>query len=301
MKFRKTLLAMLLTTTIVACAESEVGSGAAADRTVPLQFGDGHAVLGDWFRTVALTSKSTVLPETVMVPEILLTALPDGGSEQDSVDRRKERFLAMLLPIIVQVNSDILADRAFIEDALARRRDGGTLADDEAARLRGLADRYAPDRSDEELLQHVDVIPPSLALAQAAIESGWGTSRFAMEGNALFGQRVYSENGMTARRAGKSAGFRVQRFDSLLDSVRAYADNLNTHGSYAAMRAERSARRAAARPVEGVALAGTLIAYSERGRDYADDVALVIRANGLDRLDRVVFRLALPGARLTTS
>jgi Bax protein len=137
------------------------------------------------------------------------------------------------------------------------------------------------------MIRRADIIPPSLALAQAAEESGWGTSRFALEGNALFGQWTFAVKGALVpknRDAGKA--HRVRAFTSLLDAVRAYVRNLNTHKAYRHFRRERQALRQADRQLAGTVLARTLSSYSERGNKYVRTIQSIITGNQLQNLDK---------------
>ena len=146
------------------------------------------------------------------------------------------------------------------------------------------------------LLDRMDIIPPSLALAQSAEESGWGTSRFVREGNALFGQRVFSDDRHMAparRDDGKTHSIKV--FGAIIDSVRGYVDNLNTHRAYTAFRHDRAAMRASGRPVDAMALAGRLTHYSERGAGYIKTIRSIISVNRLRRLDDARLHDGKPG------
>jgi Bax protein len=137
----------------------------------------------------------------------------------------------------------------------------------------------------------VDVVPPSLALAQAAEESGWGTSRFASVGNSLFGQRVWKRGaGMTPAERDTRARFEVRKFAKLESSVAAYIHNLNSHAAYRGFRDERAAMRDARRPRHGEALVVHLERYSERGTDYVESLRTIIRDNNFGRFDSARLR-----------
>ena len=150
-----------------------------------------------------------------------------------------------------------------------------------------MADRYkVPADNLALLIRRVDVIPPSLALAQAAEESGWGTSRFARQGNAIFGQWTTADGpGLVPRERDEDKDHKVRIFGKLIDSVRAYMLNLNTHRAYRELRRARAALRRAGEPLNGHTLARFLHRYSERGADYVSAIRTMIEANGLDRLD----------------
>ena len=143
----------------------------------------------------------------------------------------------------------------------------------------------------EELLRRMDLVPPSLALAQAAEESGWGTSRFVMEGNALFGQwTLNSSGGMIPNQRSAMKKHKVKKFSTLIDGVRAYALNLNTHGAYRVFRLKREKARKASSVMTGIKLSKYLKAYSERGLDYITTIQKIIRTNRLGQLDKARLR-----------
>ena len=137
-----------------------------------------------------------------------------------------------------------------------------------------------------ELLIRVDTIPASLALGQGAYESGYGTSRFALEGNSLFGQWTYGGKGMTPKEKRASKGnYGVAAYEWPLDSVRSYMMNLNTHRAYSGLRDKRASLRQQDLAVTGEALAQTLTRYSERGLDYVNSLIGMMRYNGLGAAD----------------
>ena len=210
-----------------------------------------------------------------IVPRLIVERLPRDMGALDSSDLRKAVFIKTLLPLLLMENERLLAERARLEDVLAAGPDAAPADRDWLAEL---AERNDVDpRQTRELLRRVDAIPVSLAIAQAAIETGWGTSRVAQAGQALFGQMVF--------RAGDDDG-RVRKFEQLEHAVAAYAANLNTHRAYADFRRAREQARREGRPVDGHALAQHLQRYSERGMDYVRDVRSLMRVNGLRPLDR---------------
>ncbi|MBI4182587.1 MAG: glucosaminidase domain-containing protein [Proteobacteria bacterium] len=217
------------------------------------------------------------------VPRLLVAGLPPDLRGLHPIAERKELFLGAVLPAVLEVNDTILRDRRFLTRIQARIEMGEWLDADERGRLDSIADRYGTGDFDELLLR-VDVVPSALVLAQAAIESGWGTSRFARTGNALFGQRAWGGNGMRPREL-DSPPFRVRAFEHLLASVEAYVHNLNTFPAYRAFRARRAAMRRGGGPLDSHTLAGTLHRYSERGADYVRELRAIIRANRLEGLD----------------
>lgn len=227
------------------------------------------------------------------VPRIFLASLPSALPTIDTVQDRKALFVSAMLPLILRANELILADRATIRRMRDNLATGKGLRNSERAWLRRREQEYRLRPTGKRtvahlnrLLQRVDIVPPSLALTQAAIESGWGTSRFAQQGNALFGEWLWGEGrGIvpTNRDAGKD--HRIKAFDYLLDSVRSYMTNLNRNRAYQALRDRRAELRAAGQHVTGAALIPTLIAYSERGGDYVEDLYQVMQFNQFDRFD----------------
>ena len=202
--------------------------------------------------------------------------------------KRKITFINSMLPLIQDVNEVIKKDRRRIASLYGLIAKGQNLSPEDAAWLTNTAKRYSLDNVDfSQLLKRVDIVPPSLAIAQAAEESGWGTSRFVREGNALFGQRAYSSRGKGIVPKDRPIGmkFRVRAFDSLIDSVKAYVHNLNTHFAYRDFRENRSTLRANFGHVNGYELAGSLLRYSERGEDYVHTIRSIMRFNRLQIFD----------------
>jgi Bax protein len=219
------------------------------------------------------------------VPGILLADLPDDLGAVRAGDRRKVLFLKALLPAVLYVNHRVAQQRAFVRSMKGLLDRGGRMSAAERARYDRLADCYGvEDGQIDSLLVRVDGVPPALALAQAAVESGWGTSRFAQDGNALFGQRTRRGKGLTPEGV-VEADFRVRSADHLLESVAAYLHNLNTHPAYRTFRVARAAVRRAGEPLDGTALAATLDRYSERGMAYVDALRTIIRGNRLAPFD----------------
>ena len=209
------------------------------------------------------------------VPRLVVDQLPGDLAAVDSSDLRKSVFIKSLLPLLLIENERILSDRARVLEILDQ---GGPIGAAQAAWLDELARRYetAPDRL-RELARRVDAVPVSLALAQAALESGWGTSRGAQTGHAPFGQMAFRNDDDDGR---------VRHFADLGEAVEAYALNLNTHRAYAEFRRARAAARAEGKTPDGHALAPHLHRYSERRMDYVRDVRSLMRANGLRTLDQ---------------
>ncbi|MBK1726727.1 glucosaminidase domain-containing protein, partial [Halorhodospira neutriphila] len=232
-------------------------------------------------------------PESRVVP-VTTGELPADLAEL-RVEQRKEVFFRVLTPIVLAENARLREARGFVQRSAGRLDE---LSADEQRRLEALAAYYGVERDGEgfteRLLRRLDEVPVSLALAQAANESGWGTSRFTREGNNLFGEWTWTEEGLVPqqREAGKS--HRVRIFPSLKASVRSYLHNLNTHRAYAGFRERRAAMRERGEPLDGAALAGGLKAYSERGSAYIEELRAMIRHNGLERLRGLRLAEAVP-------
>ncbi|HZD26668.1 MAG TPA: glucosaminidase domain-containing protein [Alphaproteobacteria bacterium] len=228
------------------------------------------------------------------VPAVFLARFPEDLGEVKSAKQRKRVFLQTMLPLVLRANAEIRLNRRRLLQISAREKGGiGVTEADSAFRLT-MAKRYGVQPGEwEALLRRVDIVPPSLALAQGAEESGWGTSRFARHGNAVFGQRSYGDSaGLVPQARGEDAGFQVAAFDYLYTSVRAYMRNLNTHPAYAGFRAARATMRQAKRPLDSDVLVTALHRYSERGEAYVRTIRTILRANKLNQFDDV--RLAAP-------
>lgn len=223
------------------------------------------------------------------VPRLYLASLPADLAGLDQVGARKRLFLRVVLPLVLRVNAEIAIVRTRAAALLDRLAEGDGLRLRDARWLIALAGRYGAIDAAEgsigalrdpavrrSLLRRIDGVPVPLALAQAIIESGWGRSRFAYEGNALYGQWTWDKSQGIAPAEAPDAGHAVRSFDSLAHSVRAYMHNLNTHARYVAFREARAAGASSR------ALAGTLTAYSERGAVYGEELARIIDQNDLD-------------------
>ena len=223
------------------------------------------------------------------VPRLILEALPRDLVDMSSVSAKKRLFIQAVLPIVLQVNEEIATARWRVERLAHGLARGDALPPDDEEWLAAMADIHGVDPFDmQELLKRMDIVPPSLALAQAALETGWGTSRFAREGNALFGQYTYSaKTGMVPARRDSDRRHRVRSHDNLLAAVRAYMHNLNSHWAYEDFRRRRAELRRDGGQVSGNALAGELQSYSERRGAYVKSIRRIIRQNRLGDFDRV--------------
>jgi Bax protein len=217
------------------------------------------------------------------------SGVPDFD-EYEAGAERKEAFFGYFLPIIQEENEEIAEAR---ENLVAWNNDKDSIGWWDGGTIEDIAAEYGLEEFDvddqaawDELLRRVDIVPPSLALAQAANESAWGTSRFARLGNNYFGQWCFVEGcGLVpnSRESGKS--HEVADFDSPQQSVERYMNNLNRHNAYKPLRQVRATLRNNGQPVTGYALAAGLGRYSERGADYIEELRAMMRQNELARHD----------------
>lgn len=211
----------------------------------------------------------------------------------DHIPDRKAAFFAFLQPMIEDQNEWILENRRFLQSLRAELIADVTPEAQDQQRVEALAKRYGVSLADgitvdvvDELLHHGDVIPPSLVLAQAAKESGWGMSRFARDGNNYFGEWCYTEGcGIVPARRGPGQQHEVEAFDSVEDGVDSYFRNLNRGGPYQQVRVIRAESRDLGRPLSSTRLAAGLQKYSERGQVYVDEVRSLIAYNNLTAFD----------------
>mgnify|MGYP000090654813 CR=1 FL=1 len=220
------------------------------------------------------------------VPEEIETQLPDF-TKYTNVEEKKKAFFDFLRPIVRKENHAVLKQRALVLLKWKRFQQGQKLSETEIARLNGFAEKYrveaAYDQGEKffrQLLIHMDKIPVSLALIQAAKESGWGTSYFAREGNNLFGHWCFETGcGIIPRQRPAGATYEVRAFDNVAESVRAYIRNLNSHPAYRELRIQRYRMRLAGKQPDAHLMAGGLEKYSGIGMKYVDTVRQMIRGN----------------------
>jgi len=214
--------------------------------------------------------------------------LPDFR-EYTAGPERKTEFFAFVHPLIESENARVLRERRRLETLDAADETGWL----DRIWLNGVARDYGIQAQEIEpadvvdaLLPRVDIVPESLALAQAAKESGWGTSRFAREGNNLFGEWCFDPGcGTVPRNRATGRSHEVRSFANPEESIRSYIRNLNTHESYQDFRAARAGLRAAGQELSGLALAAQLTRYSERRLDYVHEITGLIRTNDLAAFD----------------
>jgi Bax protein len=229
------------------------------------------------------------------VPRLYITKVPSRWRDKTSHDMpvvdKKRAFFRLLGPLVLHANELIQADRQQLESIVATLRSGESISPREETFMRETAVAYElgegkgdVDISDQvlqdELLRRVDTLPPSLVLA------GWGTSRFAVEGNALFGMWTWGEEGIKPQQQRSGLGdYKIASHETPMHSVMAYMQNLNTNSSYEALRARRAELRSAGTKVTGWELAKTLTQYSERGQEYVDSLHTLMKTNMLMETD----------------
>ena len=196
-------------------------------------------------------------------------------------DAQKQSFIKLVLPLILAANDELLQRREAVK-ASVQANDRNKL-DQWAVLYRIDSENFDDFELAERLLRRVDTIPVALALAQAAVESGWGTSRFAQQGNALFGQWAWTESAGIRPLAASNERAVVRSFGSLLESVRAYMHNLNTHHNYRRFRDARYRLKPQTEAVKASRLATYLDSYAEIGQAYVKKLLAVMSSNNFDQ------------------
>lgn len=210
---------------------------------------------------------------------------------ENETEARKAQLVNLLLPAIQENNRKLLEKRARLEALHRQIEQGKHISGRDRAWLEDLSQRYkldVPETLNSQwsriLLRRIDIVPADLALAQAALESAWGTSRFAVEGNNYFGHWCFVKGcGLVPLNRPAGALHEVARFSSPAESVRRYMHNLNSHPRYTELRLIREAARQNNRSFTGSDLAAGLEGYSELGTEYIDMVRSLIRHNQFDR------------------
>ena len=288
--------------TQAACDSTEKTStpdpGVATDRPVKqIEFSSGSQL-------EQLINELNYTPEAWLagvreLPRLYITNIPprwrDKTSKELDVVTKKRIFFRLIGPLALHSNELIQADRDRLLLIIKKLRAETPVSSDDQTFLRETAAVYKviereADLTDhslhDKLLRRVDTLPPSLVLAQAAEESGWGTSRFAAAGNALFGMWTWDGKGvMPLQQRSELGNYKIASFETPLQSVIAYMHNLNTHQAYRALRVRRAELRKADTKVTGWELAKTLIKYSERGQKYVDSLHSLIKGNKLQPTD----------------
>ena len=220
--------------------------------------------------------------ETKLVKPVALSLLPQEIKMIQSTKERKEFFIQIVLPLILQENNNIKLDRKRLFSIINKSNNTAL----EKKWLEKKYKQYGVLSKDLSVLKiRMDEVPVSLAIAQAAKETGWGTSRFAQEGNALFGQWTWSGEGLKPKEADESKGHKVMKFNVLQASVRAYQRNLNTHKSYENFRLARAELRDRDKELDSIILSKFLKNYAETGEKYVEVLQKIIQQNNLKDFD----------------
>ena len=217
-----------------------------------------------------------------LVKPVALDSFPREIKMIENTKKRKEFFIQIVLPLILQENNNIKLDRKRLFSIINKSNN----TDVEKKWLNKKYKQYGIPSKDLSILKiRIDEVPVSLALAQAAKETGWGTSRFAQEGNALFGQWTWSGEGLKPQEADENEGHKVMKFNVLQASVRAYQRNLNTHSTYKEFRLARAKLRDAGKPLDSIVLSEHLDEYAETGEQYVQILKKIIKQNNLKDFD----------------
>jgi Bax protein len=217
-----------------------------------------------------------------LVKPVALTLLPQEIKMIESTKKRKEFFIQIILPLIIKENNNIRIDRKTLFNIINKSNNSIS----EKKWLEKKYKQYGIKSGDLSSLKiRMDEIPVSLAIAQAAKETGWGTSRFAQEGNALFGQWTWSGEGLKPKDAKEGEGHKVMKFNVLQASVRAYQRNLNTHSTYRGFRKARAELRDQGKPLDSLELSKYLNKYAETGNKYVEILQKIIVQNKLKDFD----------------
>ena len=217
-----------------------------------------------------------------LVKPIALTLLPAEIKMIENVKKRKEFFIQIVLPLILEENKKINLDRKRLFSIINKSNNSKLEKNwlDKKYKQYGI-----PSKDLSILKRRMDIVPVSLAIAQAAKETGWGTSRFAQQGNALFGQWTWSGEGLKPKEAEKNEGHKVMKFNVLQASVRAYQRNINTHSSYKDFRLARAKLRDLGESLDSMILSGYLDKYAETGNEYVKVLQKIIKQNNLKDFD----------------
>jgi len=221
--------------------------------------------------------------DSKLVKPIYFTRLPKDLDTIRSTKKKKETFLKILLPLIVAENEKIEKDKKFLLKILKQN--------DKLENKKWINKKYrdykVSNQNIKELIEKMDVIPISIALAQAAKESGWGTSRFALEGNAIFGQWTWKGDGIVPLEKSGDQNHKILKFPLLRASVKAYITNLNTHNGYKDFRKKRLELRKQNKPLIGEELIDELDNYAQTGKEYTKVLRQIVEQNYLEEFDTV--------------
>ena len=217
------------------------------------------------------------------VKPIYLTKLPKDLKTLGDTKKKRELFLKIILPLILNENAKITEDRDKLFKIISKNFN---TVGERVWLKRRFKEYKIEDQDLAKLKMRMDIIPVSIALAQAANESGWGTSRFALEGNALFGQWTYSKKGISPKNKDPNQSHKILQFQILKASVRAYKNNLNTHRAYQEFREARARLKQENKQVTGLDLTKYLKRYASIGEKYVEILEAIIKNNSLTDFDK---------------
>ncbi len=217
------------------------------------------------------------------VKPIYLTKLPKDLKTLGDTKKKRELFIKIILPLILDENQKITEDRKKLFKILSKNFN---TVGERVWLKRRFKEYKIEDKDLSKLKMRMDIIPVSLALAQAANESGWGTSRFALEGNALFGQWTWSKKGISPKNKDPNKSHKVLQFQILKASVRAYKNNLNTHNAYQEFREARAKLRQEDKAIIGLKLSKYIKNYAAIGEKYVEIINGIIEQNSLTDFDK---------------
>ena len=224
--------------------------------------------------------------ETKKMPNIRILNI-DKSIKELTVKDRKRAFISAILLATVSVNNEICENRKEVELILKKDKSTRTEADNTLIKSL-LKEMHLKETVEDKLLLHYDLLPVSLVIAQAILESAWGTSHFAIEGNSLFGEHMpKSAKGNYIQASGSD--IRLRAFTSIEEAVKGYIHNINRNPAYRGLRNARANERKNGTHLDGVSLANTEDHYSEIGHDYTKRIILVIHQNKLQEYDECNF------------
>ena len=234
----------------------------------------------DLFENLKYDLKSIRLGQAVK--PVYLSKLPKDLKKIKSTQKRKDTFIKIVMPLILDENNKILEDRKKLFRILSKQ---SNTRGEKVWLKRRFKDYQVSSEDITELKIKMDIIPVSLGIAQAAKESGWGTSRFALEGNAMFGQWTWGQDGIEPSEKDKNQQHKILKFPMLRSSVKAYLKNLNTHNGYKEFRNERAILRENNKNVSGIVLVDYLYNYAKTGSEYVKTLKKIIQQNDLTDFD----------------
>ena len=218
-----------------------------------------------------------------IVKPVIISLLPNEIKKIENTKKRKNLFIQIVLPLILEENNRIRVDRRKLFSILNKNINSNV----EKRWINKKFKQYGVVNKDLSTLKiRMDMVPVSLAIAQSAKETGWGTSRFGLEGKALFGQWTWEGEGIKPSGADTNSTHKVMKFKVLKASVRAYIRNLNTHRSYKSFRRERAEQRDNFEKFNSLELANHLDKYAETGKEYVKILKQIIKQNSLTDFDK---------------